>query len=116
MTNTMTVAQTIYEQLGGGKFVAMTGAKYFTAIENGLQFRIGRNASKANVVKITLNGLDLYDIEFIKHVEYKFTISKDGKSFKERPESWQTVAAENDIYADMLQDVFTAVTGMYTHF
>ena len=93
----------------------MTGAKYFAASDNGLQFRIGRNASKANVVKITLNGLDLYDVEFIKHTEYKFTISKDGKSFKERPESWRTVAEKHDIYGDMLQDVFTAVTGMYTH-
>ena len=113
MTNT--VANTIYQQLGGGRFAAMTGAKYFVACNNGLQFRIGRNASKANVVKITLNSLDLYDIEFIKHVEYKFTISKDGKSFKERPESWQTVAKKESVYADMLQDIFTAVTGMYTH-
>ena len=73
MANTA-VANTIYQQLGGGRFAAMTGAKNFLAIDNGLRFRIGRNASKANMVEIKLNGLDLYDIKFIKHTPYSFKI------------------------------------------
>lgn len=116
MTATMTAAQTIYQQLGGGRFKAMTGAKNFVAIENGLVFYIGRNASKANKVKITVNGLDLYDVEFIKYTPYSFKISKDGKSFKETQESSKTVAEHNGVYCDMLQDIFTSETGMYTHF
>lgn len=113
MTATMTVAETIYHQLGGGRFAAMTGAKNFLALENGLRFRIGRNASKANMVEIKLNGLDLYDITFIKHTPYSFKIGRDG-SFRETQESVKTVAKFEDYYGDMLQDCFTRVTGMYT--
>jgi len=112
MANTA-VANNIYQQLGGGRFTAMTGAKNFVALENGLRFRIGRNASKANMVEIKLNGLDLYDIKFIKHTPYSFKIGKDG-SFKETQESVKTMAEFNDYYGDMLQDCFTRVTGMYT--
>ena len=109
-----TTANTIYQQLGGGRFSAMTGAKNFVAIENGLVFYIGRNASKANKVKITVNGLDLYDVEFIKYTPYSFKISRDGLSFKETQESSVTVAEYESVYDDMLQDIFTRVTGMYT--
>ena len=114
MTNTMT-AKKILNQLGGSKFVVMTGAKNFIALENGIKFNIGRNASKANTVKITVNGLDLYDIEFIKYTPYSFKISKDGKSFKETQERVETVTKLEDYYSDMLQDGFARITGMYTH-
>ena len=111
----MTIANTIYQQLGGGRFAAMTGAKNFVALENGIKFNIGRNASKANTVKITANGLDLYDVEFIKFTPYSFKISRDGKSFKETQEKVETVAKLEGYYCDMLQDGFTRITGMYTH-
>ena len=112
MANTA-VANTIYQQLGGGRFAAMTGAKDFLAIDNGIRFRIGRNASKANMVEIKLNGLDLYDIEFIKHTPYSFKITKSG-AIKETQESVKTIAKFEDYYGDMLQAAFTKVTGMYT--
>ena len=60
--SSMAIAKTILEQLGGGRFIAFTGAKDFLTIDNGLRFRIGRNASKANRVEIRLNGSDLYDM------------------------------------------------------
>lgn len=110
-----TTANTIYQQLGGGRFSAMTGAKNFVALDNGIRFNIGRNASKANTVKITVNGLDLYDVEFIKHTPYSFKISRDGKSFKETQEKFETVAKLEGYYCDMLQEGFTSVTGLYTH-
>lgn len=113
MTTTMTAAETIYQQLGGNRFAAMTGAKNFLALKNGLRFRIGRNASKANMVEIKLNGLDLYDIVFIKHTPYSFKIGKDG-SYTETPERNRTIARFDSYYGDMLQDCFTRVTGMYT--
>lgn len=114
MTRNMVVAENIRQQLGGSRFAVMTGAKNFVAIDNGLRFRIGRNASKANMVEITLNGLDLYDIKFIKHTPYSFKIKADG-TFKETQESSKTIAEYSDYYGDMLQSVFTRVTGMYTH-
>lgn len=109
MTNT--VANTIYQQLGGGRFTAMTGAKNFVAYDNGIKFSIGRNASKANIVKITLNSLDLYDVEFIKYTPFNFNV----KTGKIREEKSETVAKAESIYNDMLQDVFTSITGLYTH-
>ena len=110
MTNTMT-AQTILQQLGGNKFIAMTGAKNLVALENGIKFNIGKNSSKANTVKITVNGLDLYDIEFIKYTPFKFNI-KTGAVREEKTEVIETL---EDYYDDMLQDAFTSVTGLYTY-
>ena len=110
MTNTA-VANTILTQLGGCKFVAMTGAKNFVALENGIKFNIGRNASKANTVKITVNGLDLYDVEFIKFTPFKF----NPKTMKTREEKSEIVAELKNYYDDMLQDGFTKITGMHTH-
>ena len=109
----MNVANTIYHQLGGGRFTAMTGAKNFVALENGVRFRIGRNASKANMVEIKLNGLDLYDIKYMRHTPYSFKITKNGE-FKETQEKTVVVAEFNDYYGDMLQANFTNVTGLYT--
>lgn len=94
-----TVARTILEQLGGNKFAVMTGAKHFIGIEEGLTFRIGRNCHAINSVDIRLNGNDLYDMTF-----YRIRGSKC------------VIAAQfSDIYADMLQELFTEATGMYTH-
>ncbi len=94
----MTVAQTILEQLGGSCFIAMTGAKSFIDHGKGLSFKIGRNCKNVNQVKITLNALDLYDMEF----------------GKKRGVYHRHTSAEN-IDADNLQRVFTMHTGMDTH-
>lgn len=66
MTYNQEIANTILQQLGGRQFLMMTGAKQLVAIDNGIRFRIGRNGSKANMIKIILNGNDLYDMQFIK--------------------------------------------------
>lgn len=92
------VASIILHQLGGNKFRVMTGAKNFLAGENYLAMRIGRNASGANYLKITLNGLDLYDMKFVRI----------------RGEKMTDVAVHENIYGDQLQSIFTNVTGMYT--
>ena len=106
----MTVAQEIFRQLGGNRFAVMTGAKYFMADGNTLTFCIPRNASKANYVRITLNGKDLYDVEFKRIKAAHFSI-KTGRTSKEINE---TVKEYNDVYCDNLQSIFTHVTGMYT--
>ena len=95
----MKVAKTILEQLGGNKFVAMTGAKNFGGTEDSLSMRIGRNSSNSNYLKITLNSMDLYDMEFCK-----LTKMGEKKSVKEY----------NNVYNDMMTDIFTKHTGMYT--
>lgn len=37
------VAKTILEQLGGGKFIAMTGSREFIDLGNGLRMNLARN-------------------------------------------------------------------------
>ena len=98
----MKVAEIILEQMGGNKFRAMTGAKNFLSHENkALSFQLPSRFAKdgINYVKITLNESDTYDMEFGKIW---------GKSYK-------VVKTSNDVYCDMLQNIFTAVTGLDTH-
>ena len=106
----MAIAQTILQQLGGNKFIAMTGSKNFTALNSGLQMKLAKSKSKANILKITLNGTDLYDMEFIKFTPYKFNI----KTMTERAEKIETVKKYEDVYYDMLQDIFTSETELRT--
>lgn len=116
MTSTMT-AETIFQQLGGNKFTVMTGAKHFRPLNEyggALYFTIGKNASKANRVKVTLMYDDTYTITFYKHTPYSFKIKADG-TFKETFESNNVIAERHGVYFDMLQDVFTEVTGLHTH-
>jgi len=93
------IAKTILSQLGGNRFVAMTGAKSFGYDSKGssvsLQFRIGRNAKQVNIVKINyIRGKDLYEMEFYKGTKLLKKVS--------------------NVYADQLRKIFTKHTGLYT--
>ena len=92
------VAQTILQQLGGKRFMAMTGAKNLVAGDKCLYFTIGQNQNRWNRVKVSLNWKDLYDMTFyrIRHLDIV---------------DEQTVS---DLYAESLQDAFTEHTGLYT--
>jgi len=99
----MAVARTIRQQIGGGALY-MIGAKGFGAglSEKGepyLQFRIGRNANTVHTIKITLNHLDLYDIEFGRIV---------------RGQRYTKVSEELGIYNEMLEGAIQRGTGMTT--
>ncbi|WP_022721619.1 hypothetical protein [Rhodopseudomonas sp. B29] len=96
-----TIAQTILEQLGGRRFVAMTGARNFLSHNDGaLSFALPSNFATAGInrVKITLTPTDDYTIEFAK---------VRGVSIK-------TIASVDGVYADTLRDVFTDRTGLDT--
>ena len=110
------IAATILRQLGGNRFITFTGAKDFIDTGDGLRFTIGRNASKANRVEIKLNGMDLYDIEFIKHRPFSFKIDHKKGEVKTIEEQTTTVRKFEDIYCDQLEELFTETTGLYTHF
>lgn len=95
----LTVAKTIIEQLGGNKFIAMTGSKNFIADDYKLSMKLIRNKSKAQYLTITLNSMDTYDLIFF---------SAD-KNFN------RTVRAEKkNIYHDQLEEIFTSITGLNT--
>jgi hypothetical protein len=65
----------------------MIGAKQFMLVENGLSFKFPRS-NGINYIKITLNGKDLFD------VEYGYITAK-GYKVKE---------TSNDLYNDMLKN------------
>jgi len=94
----MKIATEILNQLGGNKFLAMTGAYNLAAGENYLIMKLRRNKANATHLKITLNSLDLYDVEF-------FSMRKFEKTVK---------AEFNGVYNDMLVDIFEKTTGLYT--
>jgi len=98
-TTDMTVAKTILAQLGGGKFIAMTGAKNFIGDENSLSFclRSGMAKNGSNRVKITLDPCDTYTVQFAKYRALKLT----------------PISEHSDIYCDQLVELFERETGLY---
>ena len=89
----------ILKQLGGNRFIMMTGAKHFGVGKEGLSFKIGRNSKQVNHIKIDYDrGRDLYNIKFD-------WVTKRGIKNKKTLKG---------IYADQLQKAFTMHTGMYT--
>ena len=101
------IAKTIFEQIGGRRFAAMTGSKDFIDMGNGLRMSLARNKTSANRLDIIYDaGADLYNMRF-----YRKTFSK--KTFECRTTD---IATHEGIYCDMLEDMFTMVTGLCTHF
>ena len=88
------VAKTTIQQLGGAnKLKAMIGAKNFGADNNTVSFQFPRcNGFRA--VRITLNVMDTYDIQFL-----------GGNNFRVLKEF-------NGIYNDGLIDLFEDTTGL----
>lgn len=94
------IAYTILQQMGGdGRLHAMVGATVLAFEKDGsLTFRF-KSCRKANFVKITLNGLDLYDMTFMK-IHSKTYEVKEVKTFE-------------NLYSDNLKETFEAFTGLY---
>jgi hypothetical protein len=91
------IANNIRNQIGNRAF-AMIGAKNLSGGENYLSFRIGRNAKSVNSIKVTLNAMDTYDVEYGRVHGTKYTIKSEDMG----------------IYADMLHGSIESNTGMYT--
>lgn len=93
----LAIANTIKEQIGH-KTLYMIGAKNLMGLENGISFRIMKNPKKVNYVKVTLNGLDLYDIEYGWLYNFKYTVR----------------STEKNIYFDMLHGSIERNTALCT--
>jgi hypothetical protein len=84
------------QQLGGfGKLKMMVGAYNFSKDNNSLTFKF-KGSKKMNICKITLNSLDLYNVEFKLLRAYNL----------------KTVEVHNDIYCDQLIEIFERTTGL----
>ncbi len=60
------VADTILDQLGGRRFLAMTGARNLTGSANALSMQIPGNPKRVGYVRITIDASDTYTMKFIK--------------------------------------------------
>lgn len=92
----------VLRQLGGNKFIAMTGAKNFvqSKADGYLAFKLPSNFAYEgiNYVKVQLNSLDLYDVTFSKI---------RGGNVKE-------ISRADGIYGDMLAQIFRKHTKLNT--
>ena len=95
------VAKTIFEQLGGNKFAAMTGAINFSEIENGLTFCLPKKLikNKSNHVIITLMPDDTYTVKFV-HLNEQYVLCCS--------------ASYTDVYFDQLTEIISHETGLAT--
>jgi hypothetical protein len=95
----LTVANTILEQLGGGRFIAMTGAKSFVGGEDSLHFSIPKSKDGINKVRIILAPSDTYRMEF----------------YKARGIECALIGEMEMVYAEDLRRIFTSHTGLHTN-
>lgn len=130
MTENQVIANEILKQLGGKRFVAMTGARCLVAINNGLRFRFGRNGSKANMVSIVLRGDDTYTMTFLyvrnppnpysllaKYLGRGMdpvTAEKKIKQQSDPDKMVQTLKEYKGIYCDQLEELFRDYTKLNT--
>ncbi len=97
------IATTILEQLGGHRFIAMTGAKNLMSDKNSLTFKLPARRAKdgINCVKVALTPADTYTVTFYRQAP--------APTFK------VTVVSEHeDVYSDNLRTIFESATGLYT--
>lgn len=101
------VAKIILQQIGGSRFLTMTGSRDLINLGNGLRMSLSRNKTSANRLEIIYDeGADLYNLRFYRHSFSKKTFEVKTKDIK----------TYEGVYCDMLEDIFTDVTGLYTQF
>jgi hypothetical protein len=102
----LAVANTILEQLGGGRFVAMTGAKNLTACDEGLRMKLPGTLTRdrINWLEVKLDPSDTYTLTFACERKPR------GKAWAERT----VIETVDMVYCDQLRDVFEQVTGLVT--
>lgn len=100
------IANTILQQLGGGRFVGMTGAKALTACDNGLRLKLPGNMTRERInwMEVRLEPSDTYTVTFASERRPR------GKAWAER----KVLHTFQDVYCDQLRDLFEQVTGLLT--
>ena len=91
------VPYTILEQLGGKRFIAVTGSNSFIPETDSLQMSLVKNKSGASRLSITLEPTDTYTMRFFKNPAQ---------------EQGSEIEIYQDVYCDQLQDIFETVTGI----
>ena len=96
----LTVSNTILAQMGGRRFLAMTGAKDLLGSVNSLTMRLPSTLTKNRIshVRITLTPEDEYTVEALSI-----------RGLKVKP-----IDQIEGVYGDTLCSVFTVLTGLHT--
>lgn len=94
------VAKTILQQLGGTKFLAMTGSKNLTTTKYSLNMNLSKNNASAKFLTVELEENDTYTMTFskLKKGTFEFIICQQ----------------KTGVLFDQMQAVFTEVTGLRT--
>lgn len=95
------VANIILQQLGGNRFITMTGVKNLVSSKSSLQFDMPRSPKVKggiNKVSITLNSNDTYNIIGYRYAKLELTKIQEMK----------------DVQASNLKSAFTSMTGYHT--
>ena len=104
------IGEVILEQLGGNKFVVMTGVNHLVSDKNSLTMFLPKNRSKANRLKITLNWDDTYTMRFFRYSSPRM----NHKTMTYSSEKVTEIEKFDGIYFDQLPELFTQVKGLYT--
>lgn len=112
----MSIADIILQQLGGNRFIAMTGSNHFLADGDTLRMHLAKNGSKANRLDITLDYDDTYTMRFYRYTRGGLRINHKKGTATFVDDKITEVKKYEGIYCDQLQELFTEVTKMYTHF
>jgi hypothetical protein len=97
-TKKMKAADEILNQLGGNKFIAMTGATCYSDNNGNTLVAKFKGSKIANIVYVTINSMDTYDVKICKY----------------RGMNVNTVKEVEGVYCDQLRHVFEQVTKLYT--
>ena len=67
------IAKTIFEQIGGRRFAAMTGSKDFIDMGNGLRMSLARNKTSANRLDIIFEhiAIDAFVCGYVRYPALK---------------------------------------------
>ena len=95
----------------------MTGTHGYVWDEGKQRFSmaLARNASKANMLDIIYNCDDTYTMRFWRYTAERHRIDFKKNIFKVYPEKITEIVEYTEVYGDQLQELFTSVTGLYTH-
>lgn len=100
MSTNLAVATEILRQLGGNRFLTMTGMHNLVGTENALGLQFRSNPKGYAKMWIVLTPMDDYRLEFyVKLGTFDYKLAK----------------VVHNVYCDNLEDVFETETGLYTH-
>ncbi|MFP4453260.1 MAG: hypothetical protein ACLFPI_07825 [Desulfobacterales bacterium] len=104
----MNTPQIILQQLGGNKFLAMTGARNLaTTNGNDLSFQL---PGKPGFIKQGINHVQI----FYNLIMDDYTIIFNRIRRKKGIPQVKEIKALDNIYSSQLQEIFTEETGLYT--